>query len=140
MTIPTLANTRLGYSWLDGVPGKIAYNENRMVLGKDTKAFTLGDIVGFGVKTQFKIPLILEADKKICLVSDGAAMNSNRICTSFGIAGSGLQSFTSGGKTYVIIGEGFYQIRNGTGYLQYYANSSPSLNLFRGPMFYNATS
>ncbi len=46
MTIPVLAGTQhLGYTWLDGIPGKIAFSDNRMVLGVGTKAFTLADTV-----------------------------------------------------------------------------------------------
>jgi hypothetical protein len=34
MTIPVLAGTqRIGYSWLDATPGRVAFDENRMVLG-----------------------------------------------------------------------------------------------------------
>lgn len=69
MTIPTLSNMRLGYSWLDGEVGKIRFEENRMVIGANTSAFTLADTVGFGIKTQYKIPLAVEADKDICLSS-----------------------------------------------------------------------
>ena len=48
MTIPVLAGTqRLGYSWLDGTPGKVAFSDHRMVLGVGTKAFSLADTVGF---------------------------------------------------------------------------------------------
>lgn len=34
MTIPTLAGTknRLGNSWLDAIPGRVAFSDNRMVL------------------------------------------------------------------------------------------------------------
>lgn len=33
MTIPVLAGTqRIGYSWLDNTPGRVAFEENRMVL------------------------------------------------------------------------------------------------------------
>lgn len=33
MTIPVLAGTqRLGYSWLDATPGKVAFADNQMVL------------------------------------------------------------------------------------------------------------
>ena len=72
MTIPTLAGTRntLGYSWLDGTPGKVAFADNRMVLGVGTKAFTLADTIGFGIQTQYIIPIILEATKKMCLTSN----------------------------------------------------------------------
>lgn len=55
-----------------------------MILGVGTKAFTLADTVGFGIKTQYAVPLIIEADKTICLSSTGANMNSNEICTPFG--------------------------------------------------------
>lgn len=48
MTIPVLAGTqRIGYSWLDGTPGKVAFSDHRMVLGVGTKAFSLNDTVGF---------------------------------------------------------------------------------------------
>jgi hypothetical protein len=71
MTIPALSNMRLGYSWLDGEIGKIRFEDNRMVIGANTSAFTLADTVGFGIKTQYKIPLTVEADKSICLASSG---------------------------------------------------------------------
>jgi hypothetical protein len=46
MTIPVLTGTqRIGYTWLDGVPGKVAFADNRIVLGVGTKAFTLVDTV-----------------------------------------------------------------------------------------------
>lgn len=33
MTIPVLAGTqRIGYSWLDATPGKVAFADNQMVL------------------------------------------------------------------------------------------------------------
>ena len=85
MTIPVLAGTqRLGYTWLDRTPGKVAFADHRMVLGVGTKAFTLADSVGFGIKTRFRIPLMIEADKKICLKSEGTSLNSENICTTFG--------------------------------------------------------
>ncbi len=46
MNIPVLAGTqRIGYSWLDAVPGQVAFSDNRMVLGVGTHAFTLADTV-----------------------------------------------------------------------------------------------
>jgi hypothetical protein len=67
MTISTFGGTKMGYSWLDGTPGKIRFEDNRIVLGNGTRAFTLADEVGFGVKTQYPIPLMLEYDKELCL-------------------------------------------------------------------------
>jgi hypothetical protein len=55
-----------------------------MILGKDTKAFTLADTVGFGVKTAIKLPLIIEANKSVCLQSVGTALNGNTLCSTFG--------------------------------------------------------
>ena len=69
MNIPLLSRARLGFSWLDGVPGKLAFEQNRMVLGLGTKAFTLADTVGFGIKRDESIPLVISADKEICLKS-----------------------------------------------------------------------
>lgn len=45
MTIPTLSRTRLGTSWLDGIPGKVSFSANRMVVGKENKLFNLADTV-----------------------------------------------------------------------------------------------
>lgn len=88
MTIPLLSSTnaRLGYSWLetDGTTGKIPFRENRMVLGEGTRAFTLADTVGFGIKTQLRMPLLIESNKLMCLSSTGTSLNSNEICTRFG--------------------------------------------------------
>ena len=71
MTIPVLAGTqRLGYTWLDGTPGKVAFSDNRMVLGVGTKAFSLAETVGFGIRTQYRVPLMIEADRKICIKSE----------------------------------------------------------------------
>ena len=49
MTIPLLSKVPIGYSWLEtnGTTGKIRFEENRMVLGEGTRAFTLADTVGF---------------------------------------------------------------------------------------------
>lgn len=69
MTIPRLSNARLGYTWLDGVPGKIRFDANGMVFGLGTKAFTLADSVGYGIKTDLQIPLAIRADKDMCLTS-----------------------------------------------------------------------
>ena len=85
MTIPLLSKNSktLGYSWLDGVAGRIRFEENRMVLGVGTRAFTLADTVGFGIKRAYNVPLIIEANKLICMRSLGAAINSAQVCTTF---------------------------------------------------------
>lgn len=144
MTIPVLAGTqRLGYTWLDGTPGKVAFSDNRMVLGVGTKAFTLADTVGFGIKTQYRVPIMIEADKKTCLQSSGNSLNSETICTSFGdasILSSNVHVFTRyDGKKYVVIGNGDYQYQTGP-LSAFYVNSlqsnSNSINLFKGPTQY----
>ncbi len=91
----------------------MAFADNRMVLGAGTKAFTLNDTVGFGIKTQYRIPLIIEASKKICLKSEGMSMNSESICTSFGEAANispRIEQWTRvDGTQFVNIGAGDYQ-------------------------------
>ncbi len=57
-----------------------------MVLGVGTRAFTLADTVGFGIQTSYSMPLMIEANKEICLQSSGDGLNSERICTTFGDA------------------------------------------------------
>ncbi len=106
MTIPSFSNTRLGYSWLDGEVGKISFIENRMVLGAGTRAFTLADTVGFGIKTKYAIPLAVEANKSICLDSTGNGLNHTRICTRFGNLVDEKYKFTPYGSTtqYVLVG------------------------------------
>ena len=85
MTIPLLSNTRLGYTWLDtiGNTGKIRFEDNGIVLGVNTRAFTIADKVGFGIKTVYQVPLMVEVTKKVCLTSLGTSMNSNTVCTNF---------------------------------------------------------
>ena len=117
MTIPVLAGTqRIGYSWLDNQPGRVAFNDNRMVLGVGTKAFTVADKVGFGIKTQYRIPLIIAADKRICLKSEGSSLNSESICTTFGTAANistGINQWQrADGKWFINIGAGDYQVPN----------------------------
>lgn len=131
MTIPVLSNARLGYSWLDNEPGKIRFDENKMVLGVNTKAFTLHDRVGFGIKTQYQVPLVVEANKQICLISSGNSMNGNRVCTNFGdLAPAAMKNLIPG---YVVIGNGDYQVRQPDGtYRQYTVTGNPNnIDLFK---------
>lgn len=120
MTIPVLSNTKFGYAWLDGQPGKLTFSANGVVIGRGGKVFTLADTVGFGIKTEFAIPLMIEADKKICLDGSGDTIDGTTICTTFGEAASlspNIQTFTrlTDGKKYVIIGRGDYQYQDTVG-------------------------
>jgi hypothetical protein len=143
MTIPTLSNTRLGYTWLDGVPGKIRFQDNRMVLGLNTRAFTLADTVGFGIKTWYQIPLIIEADKLVCLKSDGVTLNNNNLCTRFGdLVPPGPMRFTPPGSStgYIVMGRWYYQIRQLDGsYVQVFASNPNNIDLFKGANTYSTT-
>lgn len=136
MTIPLLAGTqRLGYTWLDGIPGKVAFSDNRMVLGVGTKAFTLADTVGFGIRTQYRIPLMIEANKKICIKSEGTSLNSENICTTFGEGAPTSMLWTRpiDGKKYVVIGQGDFQYQNilaGPYYVNS-VNNSNDITLFK---------
>ncbi len=93
-----------------------------MVLGVNTRAFTIADTVGFGIKLAYQLPLIVEANKKMCLTATGASLNSNTLCTNFGDLVPSSMKFTVPGTTneYVIIGNGDYQVRQIDGtYRQY---------------------
>ncbi len=143
MTIPVLSNARLGYSWLDGVPGKIRFEDNRMVLGTDTRAFTLADTVGFGVKAQYRIPLIIESNKIFCLESTGTSLTNTTLCTRFGALVPPSMKFTppSTSNEYVVIGSGDYQIRQSDGsYVQMTASNPNNVDLFRGASSYTTPS
>lgn len=136
MTIPVLSRARLGYSWLDATPGKIAFADNKMVIGVGTKAFTLADTIGFGIKQEYQIPLIVESNKTICLASTGNSITNNTICTTFGALTPQSMKFTPPGSTleYVLIGNGEYQIRQANGtYVKMLAQSNPNnVTLFKG--------
>lgn len=138
MTIPTLSRARLGYSWLEGETGRISFPENRMILGVGTKAFTIADTVGFGIRSQYAIPLIIEASKAICLSSTGSSMNSNEICTPFGRYAAedpNIRRENICGKDYIILGKGDYQVPTCTlpaVYTGKSSNSSNSITLFKG--------
>jgi hypothetical protein len=139
MTVPTLSSARLGYSWLD-VPGRIRFSENRMVLGVGTSAFTVADTVGFGIVTApddkgLTAPLIVNTDKKICLVSSGTSVTNSSVCTTFGSnATPAYTPFPSGGKTYIVLGKGYYQTpiagTNPVRYDQKTANNPNDILLF----------
>jgi hypothetical protein len=90
----------------------VNFSEARLVLGVGTSAFTVADTVGFGIKTQFRIPLLIEADKDVCLESSGNSLTSGRLCTKFGAdVPSSVQTLTRpDGKRYVILGNGYYQV------------------------------
>ena len=146
MTIPTLSNTKFGYDWLDGQPGKLPFSANGVVIGKGGKVFTLADTVGFGLKTRFVIPLMIEADKVICLDGSGDAIDGTAICTTFGeaaILSPDITRFTrpTDGKQYVIIGKGDYQYQNTVGgdYSKVSSTSADSINLFKGSSLYTTS-
>lgn len=115
-----------------------------MVLGMNTRAFTLADTVGFGLKTQYKIPLSIEADKDICLASEGSSLNRNTICAKFGDLVPSSMKFIipATGKQYVLMGVGDFQIRQIDGtYTQYTAgsNNPSAVDLFKGSSLYNTS-
>jgi hypothetical protein len=144
MTIPVLAGTQhLGYTWLDGTPGKVAFSDNRMVLGVGTKAFTLADTVGFGIKTQFRIPMMIEADKQICLKSEGTSLNEQTICTTFGAEAPASMIWTRpiDGKQYVMLGQGDFQYQTtlGGAYTSSGINSPNNVTLFKWPNLYRTS-
>lgn len=115
-----------------------------MVVGQGTNLFTLGDTVGFGMKTQYRLPIMIAEDKTFCLSSSGASLSNQKICTqiknSLSLSNTGLQVFTrpTDGKRYIILGSGDFQYQPSIGapYLVGRANSTQSVSLFRGAGLY----
>jgi len=108
----------------------------RIVVGRDTNLFTLADQVIFGVNTQYQIPIIVPADKAMCLQASGNAVNSPAgICTTFGAA---APTTDINGQRYVILGAGTYQQRDPSGnYTQVSINRPVSeALLFKGSTQY----
>ena len=122
MTIPTLSRARLGYSFLDNVPGRLPFEKNGVVVGQGSKVFTLADVVGFGLTQRYQIPLMVEAEKQICLQGSGEGVDNKTICTTFGAAAEEFNRTNStkiltwtrptDGKRYVVIGNGDFQYEN----------------------------
>lgn len=120
MTIPTLSRARIGGTYLDRLTGKIAMNQNQVVVGNGSNVFSLADIVKLGIKTQYEVPLMIETTKKICLDSSGDALNTRRVCTTFGDAASGISTIKVWQnpitrQEYVVIGNGDFQYQQTVG-------------------------
>jgi uncharacterized repeat protein (TIGR01451 family) len=134
MTIPNLAGiTKLGMSPVDAYNSKLPFNSHRLILGQGTNAFSIADKVSLWVKTEYKAPIILLSDKRICLSSTGNALNSQMICTTAGrYFTNATHTFTSGGKQYIVIGEGDY-LKNigGSNYELGVANNTAPLLVFK---------
>jgi hypothetical protein len=114
-----------------------------MVLGNGTKAFTLADTVGFGISKRFTVPIMIEADKEICLKSSGPALNSETLCTTFGNAASLDTSVVTwtryDGQKYVILGNWEFQYQTMTGwpyYVKKLTYKPNNINLFKGSRLY----
>ncbi len=61
------------------------FKDNKLVIGVGTSPFSIADTVVFGMKTLEPLPVIVEADKKICLISKGDGLNNRTdVCTTFG--------------------------------------------------------
>lgn len=107
IAIPTLTNTILGRI---NSHMEIPFRENSVVIGNGTKLFTLADIVKFGMNQNYTIPLMIEYNKDACLESSGNGLNAKRVCTTFGVAASDLNSNVRiwtrplDGQKFVILG------------------------------------
>lgn len=124
---------------------EMPFTQNSVVIGNGTKIFTLADLVRFGMRQTYTIPLMIEYNKPICLESSGDALNSGRICTTFGQAAEQLNASAvqiwvhpMTGAKYVILSRGDFQFQNAVGgqYYLTHANSSNSINLFKGSAIY----
>ncbi len=97
------------------------------------------------MRTEYAIPMMIEADKRICLKSGGNALNSETICTTFGDAAlldPDVVTWTRpiDGKPYVILGQGEFQYQEVIGGPFYVRSTSGpnNIDLFKGSRLYNA--
>ena len=87
-----------------------------MVVGNGTNVFTLSDVVSFGFTQKYNVPLLIEADKKMCLSGQGNGVNNTELCTQFGAeATNSYQTYNNGQTNYIVMGNGYYQTRNPDG-------------------------
>lgn len=118
ISIPTLANTILGRTSSEM---EMPFTQNSVVIGNGTKLFTLADIVRFGIQQNYAIPMMVEYEKDICLESSGEALNSRKVCTTFGQAAESLNTniqvwtHPMNGRRYVVIGRGDFQYQDKAG-------------------------
>ena len=111
--------------------GIIPINEHRVVVGKGTSVFTLKDEVILDVTTQYQIPIMLPADRLLCLSSTGSAIEDNTLCNP---VSRYAPVRTINGSQYVVIGGGYYQNRRSDNTYENIRISSPtnSVTLFNG--------
>ena len=105
-------------------------SEHRVVIGKGTSVFTLQDEVILDVTTQYQIPIMLPADRLLCLSSTGSAVASNTLCNP---AKRYASTRTINGSEYVVIGSGSYQNRRPDGIYENVLITNPtnSITLFK---------
>ncbi len=159
MRIPTLSQyTRFGFSWLDGIDGKIRVSENQVVVGQNGNIFSIYDQLFFGIHTRYQIPLLIPASHNVCIYSDNldavkqdAAGPSGEFCKTIGELADGFTR-TINDEKYVVVGKGVYIAcvdMTATGCVQYgefTANDSPlpgvnvnEIPLFKGNDLLNAS-
>lgn len=112
-------------------------NGYRVVVGQGTNIFTLADQVVFGMKTEYRAPVMLEENKRFCLVSEGNAFaGQSSACTRVGDMGLALTPIN--GKNYLLLGAGDYQVKNGNTYQTItIANPKNEVPFFRGSQMYS---
>ena len=95
INIPALGN--VGSSHFGNIP----LSEHRVVVGQNTNVLTLADTVSIDVRTQYQIPIMLPADRLLCLSSSGEAFSSRTICNR---ADRYKQAIPINGMNYVVLG------------------------------------
>lgn len=74
---------------------KIPFRNHRLVIGRNTNAFSVADTVGFGFTTQFSTPIQIEQDKDFCLTATGSSLSGNPVCAKLN-ALQNLPAWTQG--------------------------------------------
>lgn len=107
-------------------------NTHRVVIGRGTSAFTLNDQIVLDIVPRHRnVPIMLPADRSICLSSTGSAIEGNTLCNR---ADRYTSSTRINGLDYVVIGGGFYQERLSDGTYRNVRIATPitSVTFFKG--------
>jgi hypothetical protein len=105
-----------------------------VIVGANTNVFTLADRIDLNVETQYQIPVMLPADRLICLQSSTisgtpASLENKTFCNR---ADSYHDVTSINGVDYVVLGAGSYQERISGVYVQTaVAHPSSKLTLFK---------
>ncbi len=92
------------------------------MIGWQTSVFTLSDEVILDIDTKYDIPVMIPADRLFCLQATGTAVEKNTLCNPISRY---LNATTINGQSYVVLGNGYYQVKKNDGKYENVSVSRP---------------